>query len=377
MPDPRRRRLFIGLAAAAVLLVIAVPLAVIVLQRSPRPASSGPPATPDATVTTTPPVASATTPGTPAPDGRIPLPVLKNATLDIPAWPADNLTCLSGRMTFANGEVLSPADGSFYFARHIIVFAATYGDVDGDGAQETLAVIGCAVQGGSDQLVAFDRNAAGSIVTLGTVVATTGQLRAFGTVNESSLFDDGAIKVLANGTIQVQVSDIQNCCGSDVAAVWQARTYGWNGHEFRQTGGPTSFPVNPRVTETSLTVGSLVFGPPVDGVRHGTLTITVGYLYDTPPDHLSLFVRTTTGVEREGSNWPAPNSDGTFTLPTPAKGGSQTYVLGFRSTGMASGGEISLRLIARPRPDANPTSGSSYLAESNPFNNMRLVTIAP
>jgi hypothetical protein len=44
---------------------------------------------------------------------------------------------------------------------------------------------------------------------------------------------------------------------------------------------------------------------------------------------------------------------------------------------MASGGEISLRLIARPRPDANPTSGSSYLAESNPFNNMRLVTIAP
>jgi hypothetical protein len=347
--------------AAAAVLVLAIPLVVFAArgqlpwQQTNAPVTSSPTATP-------PPSA---TPGGPAPDGRIPLAELKNATLDIPAWPTDNLTGLSGRLTFVEGEVISPVDAAFSFERHIIIFSAIYGDVDADGAQETIALIGCVVQGGSEQLVAFDRDAAGNIVTMGTVVATTGEVR---------YIDDSTALALDDGTVMVRVGDYQTCCGDPTPVQYQDRGYRWNGHEFGQVVGATSFPLNPSVTETGLAAGQLVFGPAVDGVRHGTMTVTVTYLRGATPDHLTLSFDLPNGVQREGSNWPplrqASGTGFIIDLTTPLFSSSVAYTFAFSRPANLSGGEVMLSLRAATALDRgeNLWLAGRTLSESNPFN---------
>jgi hypothetical protein len=371
-PPPARsgrgRRIAVVVAAAA--LVLAIPVVVFAVrgswpwtQTNPPPVASASPA-----VSASPSV----TPVTPAPDGRIPLADLKNATLDIPAWPADNLTGLSGRLTFVNGEVLSPPDAAFSFERHIVIFSATYGDVDADGAQETLALVGCVVQGGSEQLIAFDRDAAGNIVTLGTVAATTGDVR---------LIDDSTVLVGDDGSVLVRVGDYGPCCGDATPVQYQDRGYRWNGHEFRQVSGPTSFPANPSFTETGLTPGELVFGPAVDGVRHGALTVTVSYLRGVTPDHLTLNFSVPDGVQREGANWPPPRgasgAEFTINLANPLVGSSAVYTFGFSRPAALSGGELRLYVRARTAADQgdNVMLADSLIAEQNPFNGSAVVAV--
>jgi hypothetical protein len=55
---------------------------------------------------------------------------------------------------------------------------------------------------------------------------------------------------------------------------FQWRGYRWNGSAFTQISGPTKFPPNKKVNDLSVTTTDLVFGPPVDGVRHGSMTVT-------------------------------------------------------------------------------------------------------
>jgi hypothetical protein len=127
-PAPRRRGLCITLIAAAAVLVPAIPFILyFVLRGNPRQEATNPPATtgPTATVPAAPVPTPTVSHGTPAPDGRIPLSGLKNATLDIPTWPADNLTGLSGRLTFVEGEVRSPRDAAFRFERYIVILDAS------------------------------------------------------------------------------------------------------------------------------------------------------------------------------------------------------------------------------------------------------------
>ncbi|HET8657487.1 MAG TPA: hypothetical protein VFM55_00635 [Micromonosporaceae bacterium] len=362
-PPPRRRGLRTAFVAMVAVLVLAVPLVLyLVLRGDSAPEAGSPPAVPQPTASAPAPPAAAPTAAptqqAPAPDGRIPLALLRNATLDIPAWPADNMTGPSGRLTFRDGEATPPSS----IGPHVLLRDVTYGDVDRDGAQETLAEIDCVIQGGSQQVVAFDRNAAGRIVTLGTVVATTGEVRTI---------DGSSMRVLADGTISVKVADYQQCCGDETPQLWQTRGYRWNGHEFRQVSGPTSFPVNPAVTETGVKAGPLVFGPAVDGVQRGTLTVTVSYLRGTRPDHLTLHFTIPDYVQRDGSAWPPVRTGelGRFSvdLPTPALGGSRTYTFAFRRTVTGTGGDFSLHLFAMTKQNAG-------LGESNPFNNGLAVT---
>lgn len=365
-PVRRRRGLHIMLIAVVAALVLAVPLVFYFALRgdSQKPETAPPPTVgPTATVPATPTPAPTATPRAPAPDGRISLAELKNATLDIPAWPADNLRGRSGPLTFVNGQVVSPPDAAFPYARYIVILATAYGDVDRDGAQETLAQIGCVIQGGSEQIVAFDRDAAGHIVTMGAVVATTGDLR---TIDMSSVY------VPSTGTIPVRVGDFQRCCGDQTPQLWQVRTYGWNGQEFRQVGGPTSFPVNPSVTETGVKSGELVFGPAVGGMRHGTLTVTVTYLRGARPDQLRLEFTTPVGIERDGASWPPIGTDnyGTFyvDLPTPALGGAAIYTFAFSRPVSTTGGEFHVAVAGLTKQDVR-------LSESNPYNNGGAVTV--
>jgi hypothetical protein len=354
-----------------VVLVVLVPLALYVLLRGNGPEQAGnpPPATgptatgPTATATASPAPAPTATGGEPAPDGRIPLATLKNSTIDVPPWPADNLGGLSGPLTFVDGQVLSPPDATFPFERYIVILDATYADLDGDGAQETLADIGCVVQGGSAQIVALDRDTAGRIVTLGTVVATTGDVRTI---------DNTSVRVDQNGTVFARVADYQRGCGDETPMLWQTRGYAWTGSKFHQAAGPASFPVNPSVTETGVTAGELVFGPAVSGTRHSTLTVTVAYLRGAKPDHLRLVFSTPPGVQQDGSAWPPTGTDNTGTffveLPTPAQGASAVYTFAFSRPEPNTDGDfhVALRGITR-------TGGT--LSESNPYNNGPAVTV--
>jgi hypothetical protein len=343
--QPPGRRWRIVLVAAAAVMVLAIPMVLFFVLRgdsgrqlvNPSP-TGGPSATTPAS-----PVPTATATGEPVPDGRIPLAELKNATLDIPAWPADNLTGVHGRLTFVNGDVLSPPDATFPFERHIIIFNVMYGDVDRDGAQETVAVIGCVVQGGSEQLVAFDRDRDGNLVTLGTVVATTGDVRTI---------DSTTVRVRNDSTIAVKVGDYQRCCGDETPMLWQTREYRWNGDRFRQVSGPTSFPVNPSVTETGATVGELVFGPATDGTRHGTLTVTVTYLRGARPDHLWLEFNVPADVQRDGSAWP-PTTDNKYGGVLHDRAGARARYLGNLHVRLQAAGQRHRQRLPRPcgRPD--------------------------
>ncbi|MEU7875787.1 hypothetical protein [Dactylosporangium sp. NPDC049140] len=367
-PPPHSRRWRIALLATLVVLVLAIPIALFVVlhgDSNTQPAGTPPAAGPSPGVTTSAPAAPspAAPPAQAAPDGRIPLDQLKNATLDIPAWPTDNLTGPSGKLKFVDGEVTVPPDAAFPFVRHIIIFGATYGDVDRDGAQETLASIGCVVEGGSMQLVAFDRTASGAIVTMGQVVATRGEIRVIGTTD---------VKVRNDGTIAVKVGDFQGCCGDETPQQWQTRAYGWTGRDFRQTSGPTAFPVSANVTDSGVTAGELVLGPSVNGVRHGTVTVTVTYVRGAKPDHLVLDFSPPDGLQVDGNAWPAVHPGyGTgfwVDLPTPAAGGKVTYTFAFSRPATATGSELGLHLTAANTKNVG-------LAESNPYDNTVTVHI--
>jgi hypothetical protein len=347
-------------------LTLAIPISLFVLLRggTRTPSNTGPSAAgPSTSTTATAPATPSAPAAQPAPDGYISLDQLKNATLDIPAWPADNLTGPTGKVKFTNGEFTVPPDAAFPFERHLVIFGVAYGDVDRDGAQETLATIGCVVQGGSLQLVAFDRTASGAIVTLGQVVATRGEIREI---------DTDSVRVRTDGQITVKVGDFQRCCGDETPQQWQARTYGWTGHDFRQTGGPTAFPVNASVTETGLTASELVLGPAVSGIRHGTLTVTVTYLRGAKPANLVLDFSPPTGLQRDGTAWPTVHAgdDAWFwvDLPTPGTGTTVTYTFAFSRPVTASGGDLGLHLTGANAKNVR-------LSESNPINNDATVTI--
>lgn len=229
-------------------------------------------------------------------------------------------------MKFTNGGVTIPPDSTHLSVLHISIDHIVYDDVDRDGAQETVAALFAGSQSGNQQLVAFDRDRSGRIITLGTVLATTGPIRQIARTTYS---------VQPNGAVNARVGDYAGCCGDETPVLWQWRSYAWNGHSFHQVGGPTMFPVNPNVTETTVTTGDLVFGPAPDGIRHGTLSVTVSYLSGAIPDHLSIVfsLGTPGNVQLDGAasppTHPATGGGTAVDVPTPAPGVARAYTFAF------------------------------------------------
>ena len=142
-----------------------------------------------------------------------------------------------------------------------------YADLDGDGATETVALVACRQgEASAKQVIAFDRDGAGRVVTMGRVVGT-----------REGMDDVTDFAVQADGEIRVHVADIQPCCSiPEWAPQRQWRTYAWTGERFDQTAGPTKFGVDPRLTDLTLTAGDLIVGAPdAKGKRAATLTVTV------------------------------------------------------------------------------------------------------
>ncbi|GAA4608109.1 hypothetical protein BJY16_006673 [Actinoplanes octamycinicus] len=280
-----------------------------------------------------------------APDGHIPLSVLREATLEVPAWPADDVRGPSGTLRFHLGEVpIEPrtvAAGEPPFGDAVTILAVTYGDVDRDGADETIVVFGCLIEGGSKQIVAYDRDRTGQIVSLGQVAATTGEVRDI---------RQAGVRVDDSGAVSVPVADYQRCCADATPQTWQTRGYARRHDRFVQVSGPPRMPENPHITDTTLTSGELRLGPKKNGSRYGSVTVTISHRRGAHPEKVTLLFAPPAGLRRSG-DWPRVTSepDGfSVTVAAPPAGGSSTHTFAFRRPAAATGGELSIDLATVP-----------------------------
>jgi hypothetical protein len=338
-PDDHRPRWVPALIAVLAVLAVALRVAVYLLTRHGRPAGA-PEAIPSASSPSAPagPVSPRPTGRGTVPDGRITLVELRNATLDLPPWPADNVRGPSGRIRLHDGRVLlaprTAPTGQAPYGTDIVLLSVAYGDVDHDGAQETIAEFGCVIVGGSQQLVALDRNRSGGLVTLGQVVATTGEIRDI---------EPGSARVDGSGTVTARVADYQGCCDDRTPRLTQRRGYRLTGGRFVQVSGPARMPFNRYVTETSLTAGTLRLGPPVDGVRYGTLEVTATHVRGAHPSRLTLTFALPEGLQPWGAHWPpsaTPGETVTVTVTAPPAYGRTTYSFAFRRPAAVTGGSV-------------------------------------
>ena len=262
----RRRRVRLVAAGALAVILLVAPIAayasgIVGTRVRPQVGNSTEPA-PSPSTSESPAQTSGSTPPS-APDGRVTPDQLAHATVDFgPKTPQEEL-CPSGTFTFSG----NPTAGKG-LARAISIAKIVDVDFDHDGALESVALIGCALQGTDYTVLALDRAADGSIVTVGTVVSTS----SGSTIQ--AMFD---IRADSDGAVGVQVGDRGVCCSTTEDMVeHQWRGYAFDGARFNQVGGPTKFTAVPEPNDLAVTVsGDLVLGAPSGGARHGSLTATV------------------------------------------------------------------------------------------------------
>ncbi|WP_433648962.1 hypothetical protein ACQP2C_18590 [Micromonospora zamorensis] len=253
----------------------------------PGPVEPTPSVSVSPTPTPTPTPSPSVTTGGPAsavPDGRISRAQLLGASVTLPAWQAGR-GCPTSAVRISGDD----REGVNWLV------ALDHGDVDGDDAVETVALVQCVLgTKGPMQVVAFDRDKAGKVVTLGRVVATTIDKPQW-------LF---ALDVLGDGTVRVQVGDIAP--GGGWAAKWsqrQWRGYRWKDDAFAQVSGPTSFGPNPNLADVSVTTGDLVLRVADDGSRTGTATVRIRNRGTTPVAHVVLRLGVPAVVRADVDGW--------------------------------------------------------------------------
>ncbi|MCX5067721.1 hypothetical protein OOJ91_17925 [Micromonospora lupini] len=292
----RRRRTF-GAAVAAVLAVAAGPvLGYATLDRpQPQPGPVEPTGTPSASPSATVPASASASPSTTAsggasptraaPDGRISRSQLLAATVSLPAWttPAD---CPTGRVRLGAEPARDDVNE---------LVALDHGDLDGDGATETVALVRCVFgTRGPFQVVAFDRDPAGRVVTLGRVTGTARPTPGWVT----------ALDVRDDGEVRVEVADIAPGGGWPLKnSQRQWRGYRWTGDEFDQVSGPSTFGPNPRSTDLSVTATDLVLTPAADGSRSGTVTVRIRNDADRTAPEALLTMELPKALRPIGDGW--------------------------------------------------------------------------
>lgn len=262
-----RRRRTTRIVAASV-------LAVAILAATPAIASTwtdqNPPAlpadTPTAPVPSSSPTSSASptlsaTPSAPPPDGQIGKTELGNAVLELPAWP-DYLKehCPAGRVKFSDGTAQLAPNSEL----QVNILDVVHDDLDRDGAQETAALINCTgIEMGESRVLAFDRNASDTIVTMGLVTGHVGDIAWIRGIRVKDTF------------VEVEVLDAAGEGIVEGFAQSQWRTYSWSGESFYQSSGPSTFRPNPRVTDLSISGGDTRLVPDGANTASGTLRLTV------------------------------------------------------------------------------------------------------
>jgi hypothetical protein len=261
----RRRQIAGGALAAIMILGPAATLGASQYGPDPGPRTAGS-TTPEPSASGPGPVAVAPPRSSAAPDPGIPAAEILNGTLTLPPWPAGlpgSESCRSGAVRFTNGTSTEPY--------HLtIVGRPAYVDVDRDGGPESLVLIRCSPQAAVFQVLVYDRARGGPIRLLGQVLATPA-----GSAREGvDILFVHAAEPTADGQIRVDVGDYSPCCDTALdLPQHQWRTYGWTGQRFTQTGGPTAFGPNPKLTDLSVSGRNIAMTAQADGTWRGWLTV--------------------------------------------------------------------------------------------------------
>ncbi|TNH23529.1 hypothetical protein FHG89_26910 [Micromonospora orduensis] len=302
----------------------------------PTPSVSVAPTPSDPASPTPSPAATSGGPASTAPNGRFSRAQLLGATVTLPAWRAGP-GCPTSAVRISGDD----REGVNW------LIALEHGDVDGDGAVETVALVQCVLgTRGPMQVVAFDRDEEGKVVTLGRVVATTIDKPQW-------LF---ALDVVDDGTVRVQVGDIAP--GGGWPGEWsqrQWRGYRWKDLAFAQVSGPTSFGPNPHSADLAVTATALVLGTADDGSRTGTTTVRIRNKGAAAVPRVELRLNLPSTVRPDVDGWaPCTNEPQDTSQPVTCglgrigAGAEVTLTLSFRAAEGAPVGTGTADVEARP-----------------------------
>ncbi|WP_410814368.1 hypothetical protein [Micromonospora sp. 067-2] len=289
-----RRRRTVGRAVALVLAMAAGPVLGYAALHAPPPQpgpvepTGSPSSSPSASRTASPsstPSSSSPTPSLAAPDGRISRGQLLAATVSLPAWAAP-AACPSGRVRLGTDPARDDTNQ---------LVAIDQGDLDEDGATETVALVRCVFgTRGAFQVVAFDRDTGGRVITLGRVTATARPTPGWVT----------AVDVDTDGAVRVEVADIAPGSGWPLEySQRQWRGYRWTGDGFEQVSGPRAFGPNPHSADLGVTATDLVLTTEPDGTRSGSVTIRVRNTTDRTVPVGVLQIDLPTALRPTGGGW--------------------------------------------------------------------------
>jgi hypothetical protein len=236
---------------------------------------------------------------------------LCDAKVTIPAG-----VCGAGTATFHQGTFAS--DVTMDLDRAVQV------DVNRDGTADVVAIIGCGVAdpGGVD-VIAFTRGPSGGAVkTLGLLVGSKFPANGAREVH-------GAVDLEADTTGAVKVH-VDNLGESDeyahARAVYQWRTYAWNGTAFAQTAGHTSFFTS--TAKLGLTTTKITADPVKNGRQRFWFKATVTNKGSSTATSLSVYGMLHAGATPEGCGHKTVDSvdsiAGDCTIASLAPGQSRT-----------------------------------------------------
>jgi LysM repeat protein len=254
---------------------------------------------------------------------------LWNATFDLPALPvpaADVVSllpgCLQGRVTFVDGSAFPPGVKHEWY-NGTWIERVVWADVDHDGTTDVVALIKCQPsQGSFDRVVAFRERPDGTFATIGLVL----QLDWGAETDPNTIEDLESIDATPGGEILIDVYGTVCSCDRAVfpGGVSQRRTYGWNGQAFVQTAGSTTLVVPPGAYDLSVSASTMTYAKPVDGLRAGTMTVTLRNNGASAVEDLSVLVG---GMESMACADPGPAPGGTCTIGRLAPGATRTVTL--------------------------------------------------